>query len=270
MRVPVNRFSAAGFHFLVGVLIIAIVAVVVFFVWYPGLLAYASGVGSIFLILALVDVVLGPFITLIVFDLKKKELKRDLLIVVLVQMTALFYGVWILFTARPVFIVFNTDRFDVVYANEFSEARAKLVKLTEFKAFPIFGPEIIGARLPSDSQKANEIIEDAIAGEDDVQYMPELYMSYQGIAADVGKQAKDLTELYRFNKSDRQQVDELINRFSSVNDKIGYIPLKGRINDVAVVVNKADGQILEFSKLKPISYAYGTDLIDLKKILNKK
>lgn len=267
---PTNRFSAAFFHLLGGGLLVSIIACVIFLIWYPGLLAYASGVGSIFLILALVDLLLGPFITLIVFDLRKKELKRDLLFVVVIQLIALFYGIWILFSARPVFIVFNTDRFDVVYANEFSEERLKLLKLTEHNALPVLGPNIIGARLPSDTQRANEIIKTAIAGEDDVQYMPELYVSYQSIGVDVGKQAKNFVELYRFNKSEKQQVDELINRFSSLSDKIGYIPLKGRLNDLVVVVDKADGKILEFNKLKPFSYAYGTDLVDVKKILNKK
>jgi hypothetical protein len=266
---PTNRFSAAFFHLLGGGIIISVIACVIFFIWYPGLLAYASGVGSIFLILAFVDLLLGPFITLIVFDLRKKELKRDLLFLVLIQIVALAYGVWVLFSARPVFIVFNADRFDVVYANEFPREKIELLKNTEFSALPVLGPSIIGARLPPDSQKANEIIKNAIAGEDDVQYMPELYVSYQSIGVDAGKQAKELAELYRLNKSAKQQVDELIDRFSSLSDKIGYIPLKGRLNDLVVVVDRTDGQLLEFNKLKPFSYTYGTDLVDIKKILNK-
>lgn len=266
---PSNRFSAACIHLLVGAAIICAIACVIFFVWYPGLLAYASGVGSIFLILALVDLLLGPFITLIVFDLQKKELKKDLLFVVVIQLSALFYGVWVLFSARPVFIVFNTDRFDVVHANEFTEERLELLRLTDFSALPVLGPVVIGAHLPSDAERANEIIKSAIAGGDDVQFMPEFYLHYRTVGVEAGKQAKKLSELYRFNKSERQRVDELIGRFSSVNDKIGYLPLKGKLNDLTVVVDKTDGKVLEFNKLRPLSYAYGTDLIDLKKILNK-
>lgn len=252
-----------------GVVVISLVAGAVFFVWYPGLLSYASGVGSIFLILALVDLLLGPFITLVVFDLRKKELKRDLLFIIFVQLAALLYGVWILFSARPVFIVFNTDRFDVVYANEFSEERIELLRSTDFKALPVLGPLIIGARLPSDDARATEIMKTAISGGDDVQLMPEFYVDYRAISVEAGMRANKLSELYRFNKSERQHVDELIGRFSSVNDKIGYIPLKGKFNDLTVVVNKTDGRILELNKLRPFSYAYGTDLIDLKRILNK-
>ena len=73
-----NRFQACATHLLASGAAALLSSALVFLLWYPGLLSYASGVISIFLMLLWVDVVLGPLITLIVFNTKKKELKRDL------------------------------------------------------------------------------------------------------------------------------------------------------------------------------------------------
>jgi len=57
----------------------------------------------------IVDVCLGPLLTLAVFDPKKKELKRDLSIILLIQLSALFYGIYTVSVARPAYIVFAVD-----------------------------------------------------------------------------------------------------------------------------------------------------------------
>jgi len=54
-------------------------------------------------------VCLGPLLTLAVFDPKKKELKRDLSIILLIQLSALFYGIYTVSVARPAYIVFAVD-----------------------------------------------------------------------------------------------------------------------------------------------------------------
>jgi hypothetical protein len=73
-----------------------------------------------FLIVVTVDVILGPLITLAVFNRAKPwtELRRDLVIVALIQLSALGYGLWTVFVARPVHLVFEYDRFRVVHAVE--------------------------------------------------------------------------------------------------------------------------------------------------------
>jgi hypothetical protein len=64
-----------------------------------------------------VDVVLGPLITFAVFDRAKprRELRRDLVVVGLLQLAGLLYGLWTVHLARPVHMVFEIDRFRVVH-----------------------------------------------------------------------------------------------------------------------------------------------------------
>lgn len=265
-----NRYQAFGMHFLCSIILIAVSAILIFFVFYPGLIAYASGVTEIFMLLVFVDAVLGPLITLIIFDTKKKELKRDLLTVVVIQLIALFYGLWIMFSARPVFVVFNTNQFDVVYANEISASSLARVQDKNFSSLPLLGPVYLGARLPSDPNEAQKIIMNAIAGGDDVQHMPEYYISYQEISADIINHAKPLSDLQIFNEKNTDKVKELINHYLSVSDKVGYVPLRARVRDLTLIIDKETANIIEMNKLQPFDYSFGANSINLKKTSDEK
>jgi hypothetical protein len=264
-----QRLKASAVHFAICLIVLTAAALFFFTVLYPGIFAYISGIGNVFLILVLVDLVIGPLITFIVFNTKKKELMRDLVIVVLIQLAALFYGLWVMWSARPVFAVFNIDRFDVVYANELNASSFNPVSDKEYNHMPFWGPKIIGARLPSDTDEANKIIMSAISGEGDLQYMPKYYLSYSSVAVDVIRSAKPITDLRKYNKDREAEVEEVLRRYSSQSDKIGYLPMKGKFHDVTVIVTKNDGEILEFNKLLPIDRSYGVNSLDLKKILKK-
>ena len=263
-----NRYSAFGIHLLVSATVVGLSAILVFLFWYPNLLAYVSGVYNVFLMLLLIDVVLGPLITLIVFNTAKKELRRDLAIVGCVQIAALVYGLHIFFSVRPVFIVFNSDRFDVVYANELSAEKLKQAA-SGFQSLPLWGPEVIAARLPNEKEAANAIVISAVAGGEDVQQMPQYYFSYDALRQDVIKVARPLSLLKEFNKKDLVKVERLIGSFSAKSAAIGYLPLVGKLEKVTVIVDLKTAEILEMNKLQPLDVSFGADAIDLKSVLKR-
>ncbi len=246
-----NRFHAFGWHLLVSSTVALLSAGLVFLLWYPGLLAFASDVASIFLLLLAVDVVLGPVITLIIFNPRKKELKRDLAIVVLIQLTALLYGLHTVFIARPVYIAFNSGQFDLVYANDISSENLGKTTRPEFQSLPYFGPRLIAAPLPSDPKMRDEIVRNAVTGGDDVQHMPQYYVSYEDQKAEVLQRIQPLADLKSFNKDRLQEIDSLINKYTAVKKEAGYLPLQAKANDLVVILNRTTGEVLEMSDLQP-------------------
>ena len=97
-----DRLRASGLHFCISLCIAALAAMLVFFVWYPAYYREVSGGRDLFLILVAVDVVLGPLITLVIFNRAKPwpVLARDLAVIALLQLVALGYGMWTVFVAR--------------------------------------------------------------------------------------------------------------------------------------------------------------------------
>ena len=118
-----KRARASAAHFVFSAILAAACAALVYLLWYPGPLGSMSGVSDLFVLMLGVDVVLGPLVTLVVFNSRKPraELVRDLALVVVVQLGALGFGMWTVFAGRPVHGVFEYDRIRVVHANEIPE-----------------------------------------------------------------------------------------------------------------------------------------------------
>jgi hypothetical protein len=104
------------------------------FVWFPQPYLQAAGGGELFSILVGVDVVLGPLVTLIVFDTKKKYLKLDLAVIAILQFAALGYGLSVILQARPVYVVFAVDRLELVLASDI--APEELARDADLEDFP--------------------------------------------------------------------------------------------------------------------------------------
>lgn len=247
-----TRKRAFALHLMASLCVAALSACLVFLIWYPGLLAYASDVSGIFLILLSVDVMLGPVITLIIFNTKKKELKRDMVIVGIVQLMALLTGLYTLGITRPVYIAFNADRFDVVYANDIPPERFDKVTDPDFRRMPYFGPKLIASPLPDDPKLNEELVMGVISGTgDDVQYMPQYYVPYASQKTAVLKKVKPLNDLKSYNKNKLAQLDTLIEKYRSAGLAVGFVPVKGKAHDLAMIVNQQTGDVLEKVNFNP-------------------
>lgn len=72
-----NRFQAFGIHLLISFILFLFLAAIIKFFWYPGLLFETEGGWEGIKLIAGVDLVIGPLLTLIVYNIKKPELKQD-------------------------------------------------------------------------------------------------------------------------------------------------------------------------------------------------
>ena len=88
-----NRWKAAAIHLSLSALIAATVVTVMLLVWYPPPHFHAMGGEGLLKVLVGVDVTLGPLLTLIIFNPKKKSLRFDLSVIAALQVAALAYGV---------------------------------------------------------------------------------------------------------------------------------------------------------------------------------
>jgi hypothetical protein len=245
-----SRFQAFGLHLLGSLGVGVISAALVFLVWYRWPLAAASGVTQIFLILLMVDVIIGPVITLIIFNPAKKELRRDLAVVFLIQLAALFYGLFTVFVARPVYMVYCVDQFNLVYAYELDRAKLESAPDPQFRSLPVWKTDIIGARLPDDSKERNAILFSALQKGDDLPQLPRYYVPYSSLKPQVLAHLQPLEKLKAFNRDRTGEVDALIARYSSEGRAVGFVPVRGKAGNLAVIISRESGKVLEIKNLK--------------------
>ena len=101
-----ERLRASGIHLGISLCIAALAAALVFWLWYPYPYREISGGRELFFLVVAVDVVMGPLITLTIFNRAKprSELLMDFAVVALLQFAALGYGLWAVFAARSHFL----------------------------------------------------------------------------------------------------------------------------------------------------------------------
>ena len=125
-----EKFRAVSLHFLVTLAMATAAAVIIFFIWYPDPFQTMLGGTKFFILVSVCDLVLGPLTSLIVYNSKKtrRALIFDYSVIGIVQLAAFVYGVMSMANARPIYVVFVKDRFEVVMAEEIADADLQVAK----------------------------------------------------------------------------------------------------------------------------------------------
>ena len=250
--VSLNRWKAAAIHLGLSVLIAASVVTVMLLVWYPPPYFDTMGGTGLLKILVGVDVTLGPLLTLIIFNPRKKSLRFDLSVIAALQLAALVYGVWVMFEARPVYAAFAVDRFDVVSANELEQEDLDAAA-PEYRELPLAGPRVVGIRLPDKEKNPdewNKLVFSGAAGKDVPQF-PKYYVPYADVAADVLKKARPLSALVSAKPGSKAEVDAFVSRAARSQNDLVYVPLNGRGGSATAVVDAHDARIIGFIPIDP-------------------
>lgn len=113
MKAVQTRWGAAAIHLSISFIILLCLGAVIFLWWFPGALFWLSGGLDGLQIVVGVDLVLGPLLTLVVYNISKprRELVRDLSIIALIQLAGLTAGITLVHKSRPVLISFVYDTF---------------------------------------------------------------------------------------------------------------------------------------------------------------
>lgn len=247
-----TRLKAGGIHFVISAAVAALVFAVIALVWYPEGFLHGAGGLELFTLVAAVDVTLGPFLTTIVFVPGKKGLAFDLIVIGLVQIAAMVYGMHVLFEARPAYIVFVKDRFEVVRANGLEDADLARGR-PGFDRIPLTGPRVAGARLPTDPAAALQMMLSGIAGKD-VQSYPQFYVAYEEVRAEALAKAKPIGELRALNPTRGAQIDALVARLAGRDDGLRFLPVRAGKRDLVALLDSRDGRALKFVAMRPWEY----------------
>jgi hypothetical protein len=157
----------------------------------------------------------------------RKELILDVGFVILIQAAALVYGLHTVVEARPVWLVFEVDRFRLVTAAEvmvedLPSAPHSLQKLSWT------GPRLIGVRESGSGEETLRSIELSLAGQEP-SLRPGWWRSYEDSRSDVQRRMQPLIALHT-SRSEQQQaeIDSAVKKTHRTIDQLRYLPLVSR------------------------------------------
>jgi hypothetical protein len=243
------RLGAAAIHMGISLAVASLAALLVFGVWYPFPYREVSSGRELFILLVSVDVVLGPLITFSIFSRAKplRELRRDLAIVGLIQLAALGYGLWTVFVARPVHLVFEIERFRVVHAADIPE---ELLGKSPpgVDPLPMSGPTLLAVRPFRNAQESYDATVAALGGLA-LSARPDLWISYPSARADVVKASKPVSALKARFPDQAAAIDAVIRAKKLDPAKLMWLPLAGRKTFWTAFIDPASADIVAFMPL---------------------
>jgi hypothetical protein len=242
-----SRWKAAGIHLILSIAIVATTVLFMLLVWYPWPLFRVAGAGRLIFILAAVDVTIGPLITLIIFKAGKRGLTFDLTVIALLQVAAIGYGMHTVYVARPVYMVFTLDRFDLVMAKDLDPKDLAAATRSEFRRLPLGRPRFIGVQEPTDLATRNRLLDLALQGKD-IQLFPQYYVDYSTMTGLALARAKPLKVLRDRNST---MVDAFLSSEKLQESQVKFLPLRAPKVDGAVLLDAQNGAPLKILLIDP-------------------
>ncbi|PPE74660.1 pilus assembly protein [Solimonas fluminis] len=232
-------------HFCSSTLVALLMMTLALAVWYPGDYRRHSGGLDLLLLVGAIDVVLGPTLTAVVFDRRKawRELARDLAVIAAIQLGALGYGIHTLFEARPVALVFETDRFRVIAANE-----VRLQELADpqsrYHALPLTGPLLLGTRQPRPGDEQLHALEIALGGYD-LGQRPIFWQAYDQSRMEAFNKAQPVHALLEMPGNDRTVLERRLEALGATPSTGRYLSLDAR-EDGWLIILAPGGKVAGF------------------------
>lgn len=240
------RFRASGLHFLISASIALLSGLLVFLVWYPSPYPTLAGGLSLFAMLVGIDVVLGPFLTALVANPVKPraELRRDIGLIVLVQLLAFGYGMYTIAMVRPVHLVFEVDRLQVVTAVDIDPSQ--LVKaLPEYRQLPWTGPTLLAARKPVNQEEMLRALDLGMQGLD-IAMQPERWVSYASNAEAVFNKARPVKLLLEKFPELADQVQAAAASRGVAPENMRFLPMTSRHASGVALLALPDARVVGF------------------------
>lgn len=245
MKISNFRLRAFLVHLLSSVCIAAISLYIIFMVWHPAPLATAVGVTHIFIMMLAIDVVLGPLLTLIVAKKGKKSLKFDLGVIIVLQLAALIYGIYNIAISRPVYIAFDTLRFEVVQANVIPTESLEQAP-PPYQTLGWGDPKFVAVTPAKTTEQKNDRLFLELKTGIAPSMQPNLYVPLDNQWPAIDSSAKGLNDLYERNP--RSAVDTIRQQYPTATK---WLPLKAYEQDMIVLINSKDNSIVDIVDLQP-------------------
>ena len=243
-----TKLRASLIHLAISACIVGAVLSVVFFIWYPGPTFRMSSAMDIVFVMVGVDLIVGPLLTLIVFEVGKKGLKFDLTVIALVQLMALSYGTWTFYQERPYYLVFVIDRFNLVAEKHIDKS---LIAYDELLDKPFADVIPVFARLPEDHEEFQKFFQSVLNGEPDLESRPEYWEPYSAGTELILERARPLSELTRSNERDERRVQTVIDRHQALHPNLGILPVGTVKEDIGMIMDMDTAEPLDIVLVDP-------------------
>ena len=237
-----EKLLATSAHLLMSAAAVGALLYLAIFVWYPDFLFETDGGWQGLRIVVLVDLVLGPLLTFVVFKRGKKGLMTDLGCIGLLQFAALFGGAWVVYAERPLALVLHEGRLFSVTVSDYESVGEPV---PDMRGLTEHAPHR-AVLLPPDDPNVQSPIRTDYLGRKQFIYTHVPWMRPLAQHPDLlAAAAVPYTELAaREAEEDVEIVDAWLSARGLTRETAYFVPYSSRFSLVFLGVRRADGALL--------------------------
>ena len=227
------KLKATSIHLLLSLLIFAVILYLILFDWYPEPFFTAQGGWQGIQLMAFVDLVLGPVLTFIVYDQfkQRKKIVFDLSIIVFIQITALIWGGYTVYSQRPIAMVYWANTFYTVTSDDYREQG---IDNPDFSQFSAHVPPLIYSRPVKtliEMEQSRQLTEKKIPAYVHVS----LYEKIEDNLSSVFSGGVDIKEVISKNSTMKSQLENIVH--GNIDD-YNYITLKAKYQNMVLILDE--------------------------------
>jgi hypothetical protein len=208
------RLRAFGLHLAASSTALALVLGSLWLGWYQWPGWYLASALQVVGIVVMVDVALGPTLTLIVANPGKPltVLARDIAIIVAVQLLALGYGTVTLWGGRPLYYAFSVNDLELVQASDLKSDDVNLARRENPALAPHWYSRVrwIWAPLPENADAAQKIVTGTLFGGSDIVEMPRYFRPWAQGLPELRRQLTKLDDMRYFSPAEKRTLKNRI------------------------------------------------------------
>ena len=243
-----NRFKAASLHVVISLSIVTLVISAMYFLWFPKAYFSLMGGRELIALIGVVDVFVGPLLTFILFKPGKKGLKFDLFCIGVVQIAALSYGVYVMLQARPIFTVFNKNKFQIGSVVDIVPEELLKAKNPQWRLASSTGPQLVAIGEPDKKNKSETIFAFTVSGY--AYRYPRLYDDYNKHREEVIKAGKPLASLAVESAENKSAIAKFINKHHRQESDFLALPISSELSEMMAIVDAKTGDFIEIIDAK--------------------
>lgn len=220
-----EKLVATTIHFVITLVLAGVAASVIFLIWYPDPFHTMIGGTELFLLIVGSDLALGPLMSLVIYNSSKsrRELFVDYGVIGVIQVAALVYGVTIMADARPVYVAFHHDRYEIVLAGDLKQKELAAAREPKYREVPWNGPRLIGVSVP-EAEREDAMFESISGNEEHVR--PRFYVPMESLADRIRERAKPLPELQTRKPASTPLLETAMRDIEVPVERLAWLPVR--------------------------------------------
>lgn len=238
--VTISKWKVFFSHLMISLGIFLTVLGFIFFSWFPGPLFQLDGGWQGLRLMAVIDLILGPSLTLLFYKPGRPSAFFDLSVIAFVQLLALSWGIWAVFHQSTAALVFTEGRFVTLSYDAHQLANKELaaddIKINWAKQISQQNPPQIYAE-PIAKEKYGKYLASVLNGQPELHERSQRYSALKNNLEAIKHYEINLVELAEKDAKSAEKLKAYLVTHKNSSKNYGFYHLKARYGQAFAVVD---------------------------------